>query len=229
MFLSIVFLDWRHCMFKLFTAIAFANLQLAASLNADPCNLPSPPTVTSCWDCFQSLLADCDRKNPNGERRDACYTGANNFYTWCLCRISAPKQNAYLTTPALLETPGSYAFHASFEHPVDANNIQVFVRTFDGETSEMIEAKIYTFATDANSYDVLVDTSSFATNVVGMVVRIESQQFARAFAVTSVLRGDFDRDGALTEQDIVLLWEHYANGEISHADFADILHNVFGR
>jgi uncharacterized membrane protein len=210
-------------MIKFFTTLAFAHMQLVAS-TADPCsNMPSPPTVSSCWDCFQSLLADCDRKNPQGERRDACYTGANNFYTWCLGRISAPKQNAHLTTPALLETPGSYAFHATFEHRIDATDIQVFVRTFDGSTTEMTEAKIYTFATDTNSYDVLVDTSSYTTNVVGMVVRIEALQFARAFAVTSVMRGDLDRDGSLTDLDLMLLWERYAAGEISHAEFVQLL------
>jgi hypothetical protein len=52
-----------------------------------PCdNIGTKPTIRQCWACFQSLLDSCG-ESTTPERREACFTGANSFFSWCLDRV----------------------------------------------------------------------------------------------------------------------------------------------
>lgn len=213
----------------LFNAIATSMFVLSQSLVASNTtskvcdDLRNPPTVSSCWDCFQNLLSDCDKRNPQGERRDACYKGANNFYTWCLGRISPTKTSAIISAPKTFDKGAGLAFRIDFTTAVDPDTIEVLVRTVDNDTFDSQIAKSYTSTISATSIDVLVDTAQAEGTVVGFVVRLKDTTFAQAFAVEEVLPGDFDNDGQVTDLDIAELWDQYGAGKISYEDFIEKL------
>lgn len=98
-----------------------------------PCSIGKNPTVSQCWECFQSLLADCDRKNAETARRKACYDAANSFFTWCLGRtVSSPHGVSNITVFA----PETMAMDSAFDYYItldfEPSRIDVWIRDMKG-------------------------------------------------------------------------------------------------
>lgn len=188
--------------------------------NGNSCNnLGNPPTVSSCWDCFQSLLADCDKQNPQGERRDACYKGANNFYVWCLGRISPEPKSSTVSASNTVEYPEPFSFSIQLDKATNSDDLRVYVRSTDGTNYNQTLVKSYVFSTSDSSFDILVDYMQVDDTILGFTVTDSEHTFAHAFAVQQVLRGDIDGDGQITDIDHVMLAEKFAQGKISFEEY----------
>lgn len=188
--------------------------------NGNNCNnLGNPPTVSSCWDCFQSLLADCDKQNPQGERRDACYKGANNFYVWCLGRISPQPKSSTVSSTLAIQYPEPFSFSLQLDKATRSDDIRVYVRTTDGTNYYQTLVKSYVFSTSDSSFDILVDYLGIEHTILGFTVTDSEHTFANAFAVQQGIRGDLDGDGQITDIDHVMLAEQFAQGKISFDEY----------
>lgn len=211
-------------MIKLFTAIAYINYQLVASLNADPCSLPTPPTVTSCWDCFQSMLADCDAKNREAERRKACYEGANNFFVWCLGRASTPKSLSTAVPDSFIQNHG-LSLELSVSNLQETDSITVYSLTESEQKREVTQLKIYHLI-DGNNVSVLVDDYSIPTdddNLIGIMVVVrnadEKVVMAKSSVVRMIIDGDLNSDLQVNALDLPVLWQMFANDQVTFEEY----------
>lgn len=210
---------------------SFVKAEIAND-KANPCaNLGNPPTVGQCWDCFQSLLADCDKQNDEAARRNACYTGANNFFNWCLGRVggAANPRGPRGQAPAIERGMG-VVYDLAFVVPVDPANVSVYVRDIDGGQVRMQEVKSFVFKNGDGSVSVFFDDMNLGLEddkVIGVVTAVKDLQgnivgaYAEAFDL--VTPGDLNGDDQVDGSDIVVAWEKYGNGDMSYEDFAAYL------
>ena len=197
----------------------------------NPCStLGNPPTVGNCWDCFQSLLADCDRENNNSDRRKACYEGANNFFTWCLGRVGSPAPVA----PANprhgakgMNLREGFSYELVFASVIDPANIEVYVRDVQNGEVRQQQVKAFAFANKGTSVSIFFDNNNLGIEndkTVGIVTLVRNPvthevdtAYADAFDVIEPL--DMNGDGVINEFDYIKSWEQYSSGEIAYDDF----------
>lgn len=229
-------------LFHLLTLGAAAGLCSLAS--ASPCALPNPPTVNGCWNCFQQMLADCDKNNPTVERREACYEGANTFLTWCLGQVGDPELRVGNDDTELnfevnkdmdwdvrsnLEIEMHVGSITTDEHP------SVYVRLLNGDHAGSIrlDEDQYVVLREIHGNDpvmrVIVDTSSvdIADNSsVGIVVALEHEGAVQnGFAFVAEVEDSFDLngDGAFTHDDRLDAASLYLRGELEYDRFTRII------
>tara|TARA_B100000614_G_scaffold258752_1_gene281781 strand:- start:51737 stop:52474 length:738 start_codon:yes stop_codon:yes gene_type:complete len=241
---------------KLFSTIAlasFAGLSAgqqvsftaasAGSVQAG-CALPNPITVAACWECFQDLLDDCDDDNPNDDRRQACYDGANNFFTWCLGRVPAATPNSPRRTglnPDLnlhesFDIRGDMQYEMFVPAGTEADDIAVFIRYFDGNESRQVrldETEFFVFdqtGVEDFFFFIVIDTNLdvSASSSVGVITGIESDSgtIDYAFALSADVIDSFDinGDGVFDNFDRIEAMTQFSRGELDHAALTRILH-----
>jgi len=212
--------------------------------SASPCALPNPITVEGCWTCFQSLLTDCDAENPEGERRQACYEGANSFLNWCLGEVGDPQLQTGNNDSALnfeMNKGTDWDIRSNLEIEVHVPSITtneslaVHVRLQEGENAGSIrlDDDQYWVLREMHGNDpvmrVIVDTSSvdIADNSsVGIVVALEHQGAVQnGFAFVAGVEDSFDLngDGAFTQDDRVEAVSRYLGGEMGYDRFMRII------
>jgi len=203
------------------------------------CRIPNPPAVGDCWECFQDLLEDCDSGNPEGARRQACYEAANNFFTWCLGRVSDRYRQARLGANTEINREREYDVHDGLEFEMfipsgtQIEDIVLSVRYFDGEQNKqtrLMDSEFFVF--DETGIDdmvvIFVDTNIdfSASNSVGVVAGIEQNNaisYAFAFGADVVDSFDVNNDGRFDKLDRTTAMLMYSRGEIDHALLTRIL------
>jgi len=199
---------------------------------ANPCsNLSNPPKVGQCWDCFQSLLADCDKQNPEGTRRSACYTGANNFFTWCLGRVGNVANPRQPRSQGMnMERGMGFTYDIAFTAPVDPNLVVVYVRDMENGEPRQQQVNAFVFANDDGSLSVFFDNNNLGLEddkVVGIVTAVRNVNggtaAAYADAYNIITPGDLDGDGVFDALDLSKAWDSYATGEMSYEQFIEYL------
>lgn len=228
----------------LFMTVGLCVQGQAAVAASEPCALPVPPTVQSCWNCFQSLLSDCDDQNPEGERRQASYEGANTFLNWCLGEVGDPEFGTGTTDSTLnfnlnkgtdwdvrsnLEIEMRVASITTDEHPA------VYVRLQNGEHAGSMRLRQvqYWVAREMHGNDpmmrIIIDTSSIdieGNSSVGIVVALEHEgSFQNGFAFVADVEDSFDlnRDGVFDFNDRFDAMSRYAAGELDHTTAVRII------
>lgn len=210
---------------------------------ANPCSTLGPvPTVKGCWGCFQSLLDDCDGANPNAERRNACYTGANNFFTWCLGRVSPAVVPAVPVNPRRgmgdnLNLRQGFAYQLVFSSAIDATNIEVYVRDFENGKLRIQQVKSFAFTGEGNQVTIFFDNNNIGIEddkTVGIITLVRNPvtqeidaAYADAFDVSDPL--DLNGDGTINLFDYTEAWNKYANGDLSFNEFIDFVSKYVGR
>lgn len=207
--------------------------QRAAIGEAGPCaNLGSPPKVGGCWDCFQSLLADCDKNNGEGARREACYKGANNLLTWCLGRVGNVNVNP--ANPrrqgAEMQRNEGFTYDIAFTAPVDPSSVEVYVRDMDNGEPRQQQVQAFVFKNDDGSLSVFFDNNNLGLDddkVVGVVTAVRNANgdidAAYADAYSIVTPGDLDGNGSVDSLDLSKAWDSYASGEMTYEAFIEFL------
>lgn len=210
------------------------------------CALPRPVTISSCWSCLQTLLADCDKNNPDTQRRIACYDAANNFFTWCLSRI--PASNSATRGGVNRANDGSLEYDVrtgiQYEMFVPAGttaaDIAVFIRFFDGNENQNIQLQSTDFfvfeETDTeNMFLIVVLDTGFnfsESNSIGIVSTVTSKTgnvlSGFAFAANIVDSYDLNNDGRFDQLDLIDAWQHLSEGTL---DFSHVirLQNALGK
>lgn len=234
----------RFFMSVLFAACCSTALgQVAVRANVvndkdNPCtNIGTPPTVASCWSCFQSLLADCDKHNANADRRKACYEGANNFFNWCLGRVGAPNNPRNPHNQGMnMERGMGFTYDIAFSAPVDPNLIVVYVRDMENGLPRQQEVKAFVFANDDGSLNIFFDNNNLGLEndkVVGVVTAVRNVNggYAAAYAdaYDIITPGDLDDDGFVDAFDLSKAWDSYAAGEMSYEQFVEFLNKFNAR
>jgi anti-anti-sigma regulatory factor len=195
-------------------------------------------TVSSCWNCFQHLLNDCDRTIPQpgnntDDRKRACYQAANNFFTFCLGRTSGgaggnPRSKPIRTPvqPERLTTDEGMSMRVDFGQKVTSEQIVVFVRhNVDGEIA-MEKVKPFAFINNDGTYDILVDSSSVDLSddsSIGIIIALVDTNGNVENAVATLVEVenplDLNRDGLVDNSDLIELTNKFAAGEITHEEF----------
>lgn len=236
----------RFSLFSVFAAISLCGTVLGqvaqrAAISddkANPCsNLGKAPGVSQCWDCFQSLLADCDRQNPEGTRRTACYTGANNFFTWCLGRAGAvanPHQHSSEGTS--MERGAGFTYEIAFAAPVNPDLVEVYVRDMENGQPRQQRVDAFVSANDDGSLIVFFDNNNLGLEddkVVGIVTAVRGvnggYDAAFAYAVNVVTPGDLDGNGTVDAFDLSKAWDEYSAGDMSYDDFVRFVNDFNAR
>lgn len=194
----------------------------------NPCNT-TPPTVGTCWDCFQNLLADCDAHNPEGARRQACYTGANNFFTFCLGRTTAPANPA----PRKSSINESYNTLSGTSYSLligtlDYDQVIVYVRDMDAQGNpRQTQTTSFTAAFGSGELFVSVDAPFVINgNSAGIVTTFLKQgQIVAALADSMpVVNGlDLNADGAVNENDLIVAMQYLDEGKWTNDQFTAYL------
>jgi len=205
---------------------------------ANPCSqLGNPPTVGQCWDCFQSLLADCDKQNPEGNRRKSCYDGANNFFTWCLGRVGNPANPRQPRGQGMnMERGMGFTYDIAFTAPVDPNLVVVYVRDMENGEPRQQQVNAFVFANNDGSLSVFFDNNNLGLEddkVVGVVTAVRNvnggYDAAYADAYDIITPGDLDGDGVVDAFDLSKAWDSYAAGEMSYEQFIEFLNKFNAR
>jgi hypothetical protein len=193
--------------------------------NQGPCaNLGSPPTVNSCWSCFQSLLSDCDRNNPEGVRRKSCYDASNTFFVWCLNRVAPVNPNPRTpkkVTYNPLTIGQDYFYSIEFDERIVADSVNVFIRN-NGVQEAIVPFVIF----DGNVLVVSFDTNDIK-NSIGIVTTISNNgviEFAHAISVG--VDTDLNSDGIVDTGDIVEAINQYVNGLISYDKLISVIQSA---
>lgn len=226
------------------SALASVSLAQAALLAppAAPCaSLGSPPTVDSCWSCFQSLLGDCDKgNNNNADRRRACYEGANNFFTWCLGRVSAP---APAPIPPrrkdgkTMNLREGFSYDISFSSNVDPSTIEVYVRDIENGEVRQQQVKVFAVADKDGTISIFFDNNNLNIeddSSIGVVTVVRNPatnlvELAVADVVEVVEALDLDNDGTVGDGDFTEAWNQYSQGTLSFDDFVEFINKYMTR
>lgn len=204
----------------------------------NPCGkLTLPPTIDSCWSCFQSLLSDCDKNNNNPDRRKACYEGANNFFTWCLGRVGVPNNPRQPQGQELVMYRGEgFAYDIAFTVAVDPNLVEVYIRDMDNGEPRQQRVNAFVFKNNDGSLSVFFDNNNLGLdddNAVGIVTAIRNPNggydAAYADAYKIITPGDLDGDGNVDAFDLSKAWDSYASGEMSYEAFIEFLNKFSSR
>lgn len=189
--------------------------------NANPCTV-TPQTVDTCWRCFQNLLADCDRANPEGIRRQACYAGANNFFTFCLGRTHPG--HAGSTVPIVpvgdmnWNTEDGTVYTISTNGTVAFDSIKVYIRF--SVNGEPVQREIQSVNIPQKDGTVVISVPAMGLDVgdngtVGIVTTLVSNQAivaARADSIAVVDGFDFNHDGVLDQEDLFVAMDRLNTG-----------------
>jgi hypothetical protein len=207
--------------------------------NPNPCSrLSNPPTVGQCWDCFQNLLTDCD-KNPSGDRRQACYDAANNFFVWCLGRITTSNlvgPTKFMTQAMDMRRNEGFSYDVVFSSPVDTSLIEVYVRDMNNNEPRMQQVEIFVFENHDGSINIFFDNNDLGfedDRVVGVVTVVRNVnghvETARADAYNLITPGDLDGNGIVDALDLAQAWDMYAAGDLNYEDFVNFLNDFNSR
>lgn len=206
--------------------VSSAQNLLAVDAAANPCgNLGNPPTVGGCWDCFQSLLKDCDDKNPEGNRRNSCYTGANNFFTWCLGRVGGGNPVTPRPRSSTMNRGEGFSYQLSFENPVEPANIEVYVRDVEGGAIRSQQVNAFTSRNADGSISVFFDNNNLGLEndkTVG-VVTIVRNPVTRNVEAAYAEAYTFAKGFYMTPFGLMDAWNAYANGEMEFDEFISFL------
>lgn len=195
-------------------------------------NLANPPTVGSCWDCFQSLLTDCDKANHSADRRKACYEGANNFFTWCLGRIPAAAHAIVTPRPSNNMIRGQgFSYNITFSIEVDPSNVDVYVRDQNNNEVRQQEVKSFVFKNADGSLSIFFDNNNLGLDddkTIGIVTVVRNAatrnvDVAYAEVVNIIIPYDLNNDGVVDTFDYVEAWELYSRNEMTFEDFIEFL------
>jgi len=183
-----------------------------AAVRESPC-AGTLDTVGKCWDCFQSLLTDCE-KNQTEDKRKACYEGANTFFDWCLGRVADPKARANSQWPGFQNWVVGDQLERPFIWPESADRVEAWVRV-PGQRERQPEPAVE--QQPDGSFVVVVDwpTMSLGDNgSVGLVlVWYQGDTPVEALADVVLLTSDASGDGT-DQEDILRLLAHYSAGTI---------------
>lgn len=191
-------------------------------------------TVTNCWDCFQKLLNDCDNVRPNDDntpsRRQACYTGANNFFTFCLGKVGGGpgRRTTPIQAPDRLTLGEGYIFNVAFASKPAADRITVYVRSYNGTSTVQQPVKAWVLPANDGSLDVMIDDTTLDLSddtSIGVIVAVRDSNDRISDAVATVATVDnpldANRDGTVDAADTIELWNMYANNTISYEVFVE--------
>lgn len=203
---------------------AFGQANKAAAPPDNPCSI-APPSVSSCWDCFNNLLASCDNSNPQGARRAACYTAANNFFTHCLTRTPggapvSPKVSAPISDWNTL----SGSSYAMITGDLEFDDVVVYVRDADKNGTPR-QRQVDTFFTRYGENEVFISavaTVSVRGDSAGVVtVFLKDGVTVAAIAqhVPTVNGCDLNSDSAVDLLDLAEAMERRDNGQMTEAQF----------
>lgn len=192
----------------------------------NPC-LKSPPTVQTCWDCFQKLLADCDKQNPEGDRRRACYTGANNYFTFCLGRTTVPGQRrsgteSSLPTGTTFDTQTGMVYQLATDQGIAYDTIKVYLRLMVNGEPVQIEAPSFTVIEGKTTAVAVLPMNVGTNRWVGVVTTfLSGGQIVAGFAdsVPVVDPLDLNSDGAVDFNDLMEASNRVTSGAMTAADF----------
>lgn len=208
---------------------------VAVAEKANPCSqLGSPPQVGQCWDCFQSLLSDCDKNNPSAERRQACYDGANNFLKWCFGRVGNPRKKG--ADGLDMQRNQGFSYNIFFSTPVDPNFVEVYVRDMHDGEPRMQRVNAFVFSNTDGSLGVFFDNNNLGLEndkVAGVVTVVRNAEgnveSAYADAYNIITPGDLDGNGSVDAFDLSQAWDSYSSGEMSYEKFVEFLTKFSGR
>ncbi len=237
----------------------FCSTACLAQLRNDPgstdgqkaCALPQQPTVEACWNCFQSLLVDCDKNNPEGDRRQACYEAANHFFTWCLGRVAQDRPDGRAITQSMeLNNNKVWDIRSDFTYEVIVpagtrpDDINIFLRTIVHNKPQQVRLEpddywVFNETGQNDLYVIVIDTSRinlFSNKVVGIVTAVgqDSDQeggsrsaveprYGFAMAVPVVDPYDINKDGVFTVSDKTAAMELYSRHDIDYSLVTRIL------
>lgn len=231
------------CSVLILASAVLAGIQPVANVqpNVNPCTtLGNPPTVASCWSCFQTLLGDCDNAK-TVERRTACYEGANTFFTWCLGRTTAPAGGPVAPTSPRprpgtqnsMESGKGYSYVVMLDANTDPNDVVVFVRdVIDGKVRQQ-EAKSFVMPAEGNEVEIFFSDSELGVSKassLGIITAIRTNGIvttAHAMVVEVVHGLDLDGNGTVNKFDYIEACNRYGTGEMSFEVFEQYLSDFY--
>lgn len=192
----------------------------------NPC-LKSPPTVQTCWDCFQKLLADCDKQNPEGDRRRACYTGANNYFTFCLGRTTVPGQRragveSSLPTGTTFDMSSGMVYQLTTDQCIPYDSIKVYLRLMVNGEPVQIEAPSFIVNEGKTTTVAVLPMNVSGNRWVGVVTAFLSRgQIVAGFAdsVPVVDALDLNGDSVVDILDLMEASNRVTRGAMTANDF----------
>ncbi len=196
-----------------------------------PCDGASSPST--CWSCFQDALEDCDRRNTEASRRQACYAAANQFFVNCLApRTSKPGVGTLRTGASIPALNTWYGSTYSLEgRAPDFDDVWVFVRDTD-EEGAIREQEVAAFPTVLADGSIMVvaeappacngDCAGIVTAFVkdGVVVAA----VAHVVAVTD--GADLTGDGVVDIEDLGAAFARWEAGEGTEAELENLFHRL---
>lgn len=193
---------------------------------SNDCN--KAPSVTSCWNCFQSLLSDCDRKNPEGDRRQACYQGANHYYAWCLSKVPSSSSATNDNNNRLREydVRSGMKYEMLVPAGTSSEDVVIFVSYWDGAENKQAELSsndYFVFETfEENMFlivilDTNIDLSQSASIGILSAVKGDNGNIVDGFAVSANVVDSFDlnQDGVFDMADRMEAFHQHAEGNIT--------------
>lgn len=208
------------------STLATAQIKGEGGGEGDPCgNVSTSPTVGKCWDCFKKLLTDCDTSNNTADRRQACYTGANTFLTWCLGQLTPPPPPHPQPKPKTKAWPAGQTLQYNVPMPIayPAGSFTVAGRKVNGDPLT-IDANA---SPDPLNPLELVITVAWTPALagqphVGIVVRADEAgtlEWGNAQVARIDRPADFNQDGYVNAQDMVAATNALAGGTITLTQF----------
>lgn len=187
--------------------ISMKILALAVCISFPPGgpNPPAPPapSTTGCWKDLCEAIKDCDKTFNNAAARQACYTGANDLFRYCLGTIAPRRANN--PVPA---TPGS-PVTISFEAYEGTSNTFVYIAA-TGADPVLIESDSIK---GAGLFEVSF-VSPLALGDSAVIVRFQSQDGKDLGVDVRVLqvyhRADLNQDTLVDDLDIQQAFDTYS-------------------
>lgn len=196
----------------------------AIIVEVNPCeSVATTPTISNCWDCFQSLLTSCDKNNQDAARRAACYKSANDFFTWCLGRI--PKVQPVNQVPQANLQTWNLQDGLIVDYSVPLNStIHVYVRDEFGTQSEAQFVSVTNPDTTVTIFigqpgGLFLTTNSSAGIVVTAVDKDGNMLGAFASVVNVYEPLDLNNDGVIDGADQMIAVGKYADGTWTYLQF----------
>lgn len=180
---------------------------------AGPCG-GALDTHSDCWQCFKSLLVDCESIG-EAEQRRACYAGANSFLSWCLNKRTRDSDGTETLHSEFQLWPVGKVFASPCVPPKGADRVEVWIRA-NGEVERCPEPILETQVDGSCSVVISWPTMSLGRErFVGVVIAwFDGEALIDAVADVVELTSDVDGDGCVGGDDCRSIIRSFVGGEL---------------